>query len=252
MRMDFQDYHVGLTVNLKKSIAKSGQSSFRKIVRFSFGHSERSSRCHKSRQNIILSCSTCSKKWSNSLKNSELAPYFSKQSDISVSNECLFWNSRAVISVSLRDKVIKDLHSVHLGIQRMKSIARQYCYWPKIDSGIEICAEQCSLCITTAKVPSKAHFKLWIRLHADFAEAKKGLYFLILVNFYSKSSEVFRVNSTTATATIQASDKTFVGFGLPETLITDDSPSFKLQEFQTFCLQNGIQQLLSPSYHPAK
>lgn len=138
MRMDFQDYHVGLTVNLKESIAKSGQSSFRKIVRFSFGHSKRSSRCHKSRQNIILSCSTCSKKWSNSLQNSELAPYFSKQSDISVSNECLFWNSRAVTSVSLRDKVIKDLHSVHLGIQRMKSIARQYCYWPKIDSGIEI------------------------------------------------------------------------------------------------------------------
>ena len=91
--------------------------------------------------------------------------------------------------------------------------------------------------------------KSWSHLYADFAKPKKGISFLILVDLYSKWPEVFHMKSSNASSTIRALGEAFSRFGLPDTLITNNGPPFQSQEFQTFCLQNGIQHLFSPVYH---
>lgn len=38
-------------------------------------------------------------------------------------------------------------------------------------------------------------------------------------------------------------------YSLPETFFADNGPPFEFQEFQTFCLKNGIEHSVSPPYH---
>lgn len=71
---------------------------------------------------LFLAIQYVRKKWLNSLRNSELAFYLSKRSDLLVSNGWLFWNSQTVIRMLLRSREIKNLRTAHLEIWRTKFI----------------------------------------------------------------------------------------------------------------------------------
>ena len=58
----------------------------------------------------------------------------------------------------------------------MKSLARQYVWWPKIDSDIEAKVRGCSMCVIAATDPPSTVLhpwewlqKPWLRVHADYA-----------------------------------------------------------------------------------
>ena len=129
----------------------------------------------------------------------------------------------------------------------MKSEARQYCYWPKMDKDIEKCVRNCDSCNSIQKMPRKTSLcpwpkteKPWTRLHADFAAPIKGKYYLILVDSMSKWPEVFCLNSINAKSTIESLNNVFARFGIPESLVTDNGPAFQSPEFNTFCIQKAL------------
>ena len=71
---------------------------------------------------------------------------------------------------------MEEVHEIHPGICRMKSLARSCVWWPKIDSDLEIKVRNCEVCQTNRKLPPEAPLnpwewphKLWIRLHLDYA-----------------------------------------------------------------------------------
>ena len=39
---------------------------------------------------------------------------------------------------------MEELHEIHLGICRMKALARSYVWWPKMDADLEQKVRQCS------------------------------------------------------------------------------------------------------------
>ena len=50
---------------------------------------------------------------------------------------CLMWGIKLIIPVKLREGVLKELHTGHPGVVKMKSIARTLVWWPQIDAAIE-------------------------------------------------------------------------------------------------------------------
>ena len=65
----------------------------------------------------------------------------------SLHNNIVSRGRRVFIPASLRSEILKELHCTHLGISKMKNLARRYCYWHNIDKEIEelvrACPEMC-------------------------------------------------------------------------------------------------------------
>ena len=67
----------------------------------------------------------------------DLLPYYRKTNELSVTDGCLMWGKRVIIPKSLRKMLLTELHVSHVGMTKMKSLARSYVWWPKLDAHIE-------------------------------------------------------------------------------------------------------------------
>ena len=177
---------------------------------------------------------------------------------MSTEGDCLLWGTRVVIPQKLRDEVLQELHRSHIGIVRMKMLARSYVWWPKLDADIEAMAKSCVPCLETRNAPATAPLHPWIwplrpwqRIHIDFAGPMNGQSFLIVVDAHSKWPEVIEMKSTTATATIKELRRLFATYGLPERVVSDNGPQFTSAEFAAFMKANGIKHIKCAPYHPS-
>ena len=66
----------------------------------------------------------------------KLKQYYHRKDELNVYQGCLTWGNRVIIPDILREKVMTELHSGHIGIVRMKAVTRSYVWWPKIDEAI--------------------------------------------------------------------------------------------------------------------
>ena len=73
----------------------------------------------------------------------------------------------------------------------------------------------------------------------------------IVVDALSKWPEVFVVNSTSASQTIEKLHTISIMHGLPITLVSDYGPPFSLAEFKGFVSYNGVIHRKVPPYHPS-
>ena len=55
-----------------------------------------------------------------------------------------------------REKVIEALHETHPGIVKMKTLARNYVWWPKMDEQLELKVRNCKMCQCNQKNPQVA------------------------------------------------------------------------------------------------
>uniref|UniRef100_A0A0E4C706 RNA-directed DNA polymerase n=1 Tax=Anopheles gambiae TaxID=7165 RepID=A0A0E4C706_ANOGA len=172
---------------------------------------------------------------------------------------CLLFEHRVVIPDIFRPAILQDLHAAHIGVVRMKSLARSYVYWPGIDKDIEQLAKSCHECAQTVSAPPKFnqhHWEYpsnpWERVHVDYAGPVAGAMLLIIVDAYSKWVEVKVTHSTTTEATIKILDELFASYGAPLTVVTDNGTQFTAAEFTTFLQRSGVKfHKRSAPYHPA-
>ena len=75
--------------------------------------------------------------WPATVSDERLYPYSSKRDELSLEDGIPLWGSRVVVPPQARNTVIEEAHAAHTGIARMKSLTRQFAWWPKIDSELE-------------------------------------------------------------------------------------------------------------------
>ena len=185
-------------------------------------------------------------------------PYYERRNELTVHQGCILWRMKVVIHNKLQDRVLKELHDGHMGVVKMKALARSYVWWPNINALLEELAKACSGCQQNQNMPTKAplHPREWTttpwqRIHSDYAGPFQNSMFLVVVDARSKWPEVIPVSSTTSSSTMEVLRDLFARFGIPEQIVSDNGTQFVSDEFQAFVKFNGIRHITSAPYHPA-
>lgn len=83
----------------------------------------------------------------------------------------------------------------------------------------------------------------------DHFEIEKR-FFLIIADDYSGWIDIYH-NLTTSSKCVIESLKRFIAiFGLPKNLVSDNGRCFTSEEFESFCVANGIKHITTPPRHP--
>ncbi|XP_062606687.1 uncharacterized protein K02A2.6-like [Saccostrea cucullata] len=198
--------------------------------------------------------------WNFSVKadDKELYRYFTRKDELTIHNGCLLWGMRVVVPTKLRDHILKELHLGHIGVVKMKALARSVVWWPGIDLDIERITKACSGCQEFKRAPPAAPIhpwewptKPWERIHIDFAGPFMNWMFLVAVDAHSKWPEVIMMRETTSHKTIEVLRSIFARNGVPTVLVSDNGPQFTSDEFGNFIRTNGIKHVTSAPYHPS-
>ena len=88
-------------------------------------------------------------------------PYFERRNELTVHQGCILWGIRVVIPNKLQDRVLEELHDSHLGVVKMKALARSYVWWPNISGQLEELAKGCDGCQLNQRMPTKAPLHPW-------------------------------------------------------------------------------------------
>ena len=185
-------------------------------------------------------------------------PFERRRDELSVDQGCLLWGSRVIIPKRLRSDTLKELHQTHIGMSRMKMLARCFCWWPKMDQDIEQAVRDCEICQRNQKEPAKAPIhpwettsEPWVRLHLDYAGPFLGKMFLIVTDTYSKWIDAFILPTASSKNTIEKLRCSFATHGIPRFLVSDNASYFTSEEFRNFASKNGIVLINSAPYHPS-
>lgn len=196
--------------------------------------------------------------WQLQDPNTELSTFYKKRLELSLEARIILGGRRVVVPRSLRDQVLFQLHEEHMGIVRMKGLARSYVWWPGLDEQLEMLAKDCPACQVIRNVPPPSTDLIWPsppdpwhRIHIDFAGPVNRQMILVLVDASTKWPEVIPVSSTTSASTIEELRSIFARFGLPVELVSDNGPQFTSSEFQEFMEGNGILHRMGAPFHPS-
>ncbi|GFT98764.1 uncharacterized protein K02A2.6 [Trichonephila clavipes] len=69
-----------------------------------------------------------------------------REAQYTIEDGCIMYGQRVCIPRKFRKNVLEELHAGHLGIVKMKAIARSFVYWKNIDNDIEEAAKNCVDC----------------------------------------------------------------------------------------------------------
>lgn len=80
----------------------------------------------------------------------------------------------------MQDDILKQLHATHMGVVKMKSLARGYIWFPNLDRGIENSVKSCSACMLHSNNPPRSEIVPWPwpkgpweRIHLDYFDLKR-------------------------------------------------------------------------------
>ena len=91
----------------------------------------------------------------------------------------------------------------------------------------------------------------WSRIHVEFTGPISGFMYMVVVDAYSKFSEVVKMTNTTAQTTITALRDIFSRHGLLKILVSDNGAQCDARDFEQFCSNNGILHRISAAYKPS-
>ncbi|GBO02098.1 Uncharacterized protein K02A2.6 [Araneus ventricosus] len=181
-----------------------------------------------------------------------------REAQNTIEDGCILYGQRVSISKKCQKNVLDELHTGHLGMVKMKALARSFVYWKDIDKDIEDAVRNCVDCARHKTDPAKAKVHYWEypsmpweRIHIDFSGTIFEHMFLLIVDAHSKWLEVYPMKVTTTKKTIECLRDSFARFGLPRVLVSDNGSQFTSYEFHKFMQGIGIKHKTSAPFKPS-
>lgn len=183
-----------------------------------------------------------------------MKPSILRRNAISVEQRNFTEGLQEIIPLMLRQQMLNDIHTDHLGIVCMKGLSLSYLWWPSLDSEIESMVKSCLSSIMMGNMPNSAPqhewtSTAWKQVYMDFAKYN-GCNYFVMMDAYSKWPEVYLMNSmTTSKAMLMLYDTCLQHI---ESLMTwhDNGPQFVSEEMKNFLLKIGVVHKRSLPYHP--
>ena len=79
--------------------------------------------------------------------HADLQPYWSYRDELAVIDGIILKGKCIFMPNSLRDWVLNQLHTNHMGIEKTSLLACEYVYWPSINADIKKYIKQCPMCL---------------------------------------------------------------------------------------------------------
>ena len=134
--------------------------------------------------------------------------------------------------------------------------ARSTLFWPKLAADVNDYISNCAVCLkysySNPKESLEPHpipSRPWQIVGTDLFEWDNKM-FIILVDYYSCFFEVSELHSTTSNTVVRKLKPMFARFGIPERVISDNSPQFSSQEFSDFARKYDFQHTTSSPCYP--
>jgi len=84
--------------------------------------------------------------WPGKPAQEQLKPFYQRKDHHSTGQDCLLWGLRVIIPTKLQACLLNEIHSTHLGIVKMKAVARSAIWWPQMDKEMEEMVGSCPNC----------------------------------------------------------------------------------------------------------
>jgi len=177
---------------------------------------------------------------------------YKRRHELSLSPDGLIYVSdNPLVPPVCRQKVLELLHSRHMGVEKIKSLA---CNWPEIQNDIYRISKECVICAKKPKLsnwkPWPLNFKAMQRVHAHYCGPFRGKYYaLIVIDSFSRFPEVFLTTHATADFTQRAFQKFFSREGIPQCVVTDNRTHFSAETLKNWIKEIGSSLIFTASRH---
>ncbi|KAG6462594.1 hypothetical protein O3G_MSEX013359, partial [Manduca sexta] len=167
-----------------------------------------------------------------------------------------------------RPKILFDYHDAptagHLGVERtLQRIASRY-YWPGMRASVTDYVKQCTSCqrykvdarkpagLVQSPAAAQRFEVVAVDLFGPLPVTKSGnRWILIAEDVCSRWVELFPLQSATSILCAETlTNEVFLRYGVPRRLISDNGVQFISEVMQQVCFAFGIDQALTPYYHP--
>ena len=126
-----------------------------------------------------------------------------------------------VMPNSLRQQVLNQLHTNHMGIEKTKLLARESVYWSSINADIKSYIKHCATCLEFQQSQPKENIihhdiplRPWEVVRADVFHFNNKNY-LCIVDYNSKFPVIKRLEGLSAESLINTVKIIFAKYGIP-------------------------------------
>ena len=147
------------------------------------------------------------------------------------------------------------LHDSHLGIDKCIQWAKGSIYWPNITEDIKSIVNKCEMCLANCRhnqkelyIPIDIPIVAWKTIATDLFMFQDKTY-MVAVDLFSRFPVVRQLHGESMKLVLDALKDVFSDFGIPETIISDNGPCCKSQEFNEFCVRFEINHTTGASYN---
>ncbi|XP_062591098.1 uncharacterized protein K02A2.6-like [Saccostrea cucullata] len=182
--------------------------------------------------------------------------FWNIRDELSVVDKLVMKGQRIVIPRSLQSEMLEKLHTGHPGVERTLRRARDSMFWPGISQQARDMTLTCPTCLTHRNSKPKEPLKLTDVPDYPWQVVATDLFtwddqdFLIVVDYYSRFFEVFKLKSTTSQSVITKLQESFSRHGIPEKVVSDNGPQYSSHEFKDFAHQWNFNHTTSSPRYP--